>query len=367
MKKRLLSLLIVATLTLQAAAQIRYKTVDIPDIPGYKTLKCDFHIHTIYSDGNVTPDVRVLEAVAEGLDAFAFTDHVYGKPSRNNANEADRNSAFKKAMDYATMFNVLIINGAEISRNMPPGHVNAVFIDDANALIIPEFMDAYKEAKRQGGFLIWNHPGWWRHQPHSTNWFQEHNEIYSNGLMQGIEVVNETEYFPEAHQWCLEKNLTMIANSDSHLPTNLRYDFSTGQHRPMTLVFAKDRSVAAIREAMMDRRTVVYHGDELIGREEYLRPLFEQSIEIAGTVYEKEEVEILVRNKSDVPFHLKKKGTNPDLEYDRDFIIPAKAYYLIGVKIKKAGTPVVLDFEIQNLCVKPNQGMDYQLVLKDKK
>ena len=58
-----MSLLIVASLVLPAAAQMRYKTVDIPDIPGYKTLKCDFHIHTIYSDGNVTPDVRVLEAV----------------------------------------------------------------------------------------------------------------------------------------------------------------------------------------------------------------------------------------------------------------------------------------------------------------
>jgi predicted metal-dependent phosphoesterase TrpH len=345
---------------------VRYKTIDIPDIPGYKTLKCDFHIHTIYSDGNVTPDVRVLEALGEGLDAIAFTDHVYGKPNKNNANEPDRNAAFKKAKDYAALFNVLIINGAEISRNLPPGHVNAVFIDDANALITPAFMDAYKEAKRQGGFLLWNHPGWWRHQAHSTNWFQEHNEIYSNGLMQGIEVVNETEYFPEAHQWSLEKNLTMIANSDSHLPTSLRYDFNKGQHRPMTLVFAKDRSVAAIREAMLERRTVVYHGDELIGREEYLRPLFEQSIEIAGTIYEKEEVEILVRNKSDVPFHLTKKGTNPGLEYDRDFIIPAKAYYLVGVKIKKAGTPLVLDFEVQNLFVKPDQGMDYQLVLKDK-
>ena len=118
---------------------------------------------------------------------------------------------------------------------------------------------------------------------------------------------------------------------------------------------------------MINRRTVVYHGDELIGREEYLKPLFEQSIEIAGTIYEDNELEILVRNKSDVPFHLKRKGTNPDLEYDRNFIIPAKAYYLVGVKIKKAGTPVVLDFEVQNLFVEPDQGMDYQLVLKDKK
>jgi predicted metal-dependent phosphoesterase TrpH len=365
--KKCVFILVLAGLALQARAQIRYKTVDIPDIPGYKTLKCDFHIHTIYSDGNVTPDVRILEAVAEGLDAIAFTDHVYGSPRNNNANEADRNSAFKKAKDYAELLNVLIINGAEISRGMPPGHVNAVFVSDANALITPEFMDSYTEAKRQGGLLLWNHPGWWRHQAHSTNWFDVHNEIFSKGLMQGIEVVNASNYYPEAHQWCLEKNLTMIANSDSHLPTNLVYDFQHGQHRPMTLVFAKDRSVAAVRDAMMERRTVVYHGDELIGREEYLRPLFAQSIEIAGTIDEQNEVEILVRNKSDVPFRLKKKGINPDLEYDREFTIPAKSYYIVGVRIKKEGTPVKLDFEVQNLLIKPNEGMDYQLLLPDKK
>ena len=64
---------------------------------------------------------------------------------------------------------------------------------------------------------------------------------------------------------------------------------------------------------------------------------------------------------------LKKKGSNPDLEYDREFILPAKSYYIVGVRIKKAGTPVVLDFEVQNLLVKPDQGMEYRLVLKDKK
>jgi hypothetical protein len=185
--------------------------------------------------------------------------------------------------------------------------------------------------------------------------------------MQGIEVVNANNYYPEAHQWSLEKNLTMIANSDTHLPTNLYYDFTKGQHRPMTLVFAKDRSVPAIREAMMERRTVVYQGDVLIGREELLKPLLEQSIEIAGAIYEPNEVEILVRNKSDIPFKLKKKGTNPDLEYDREFTIPAKSYYIVGVRIKKSGVPIALDFEVQNLYVKPNQGMEYQLVLKQKK
>jgi len=64
------------------------------------------------------------------------------------------------------------------------------------------------------------------------------------------------------------------------------------------LVFAKHRSVASIREAMMEH-PVAYHGDVLIGREEYLKPLFEQSIEIAGAIYEPNEVGILVRNKSE--------------------------------------------------------------------
>jgi len=58
------------------AAQLRYKSIDIPDIPGYKTLKCDFHIHTIYSDGEGTPNVRVQEAVTEGLDAFVVRAQV---------------------------------------------------------------------------------------------------------------------------------------------------------------------------------------------------------------------------------------------------------------------------------------------------
>ena len=32
-------------------AQTRYrKEVRFPDISGYKTLKCDFHIHTVFSD-----------------------------------------------------------------------------------------------------------------------------------------------------------------------------------------------------------------------------------------------------------------------------------------------------------------------------
>lgn len=50
--------------------------IRIPNILGYITLKCDFHMHTVFSDGKVWPTVRVDEAWREGLDAIALTDHI---------------------------------------------------------------------------------------------------------------------------------------------------------------------------------------------------------------------------------------------------------------------------------------------------
>ncbi len=46
--------------------------INIPDVKGYKTLKCDFHQHTVFSDGQVWPGVRVQEAWREGLDVIAI-------------------------------------------------------------------------------------------------------------------------------------------------------------------------------------------------------------------------------------------------------------------------------------------------------
>ena len=60
--------------------------------------------------------------------------------------------------------------------------------------------------------------------------------------MHGIEVANGGLFMPEAIQWCLDKNLTMIGTSDIHQPIQTDYDFSKGEHRTMTFVFAKERS-----------------------------------------------------------------------------------------------------------------------------
>ena len=52
------------------------ENIHIPDIEGYKTLKCDFHTHTIFSDGTIMPEERVWEGNRRGLDAIAITHRI---------------------------------------------------------------------------------------------------------------------------------------------------------------------------------------------------------------------------------------------------------------------------------------------------
>lgn len=59
----------------------------LPQIDDYQLLKCDFHIHTIFSDGIVWPSLRVQEAWEEGLDAIAITDHIEGQPARRGCRQ----------------------------------------------------------------------------------------------------------------------------------------------------------------------------------------------------------------------------------------------------------------------------------------
>jgi predicted metal-dependent phosphoesterase TrpH len=41
-------------------------------------------MHTIFSDGDVWPTVRIEEARRHGLDAVAITDHLEGHPKKEH-------------------------------------------------------------------------------------------------------------------------------------------------------------------------------------------------------------------------------------------------------------------------------------------
>ncbi|HHM21530.1 MAG TPA: PHP domain-containing protein, partial [Bacteroidetes bacterium] len=88
----------------------------------------DLHIHTAFSDGSVWPDIRVQEALRDSVDAIAMTEHLEYQPHANDLPHADRNRSYQIAEQNARAHNLIVINGSEITRKMPPGHCNAIFI-----------------------------------------------------------------------------------------------------------------------------------------------------------------------------------------------------------------------------------------------
>lgn len=334
--------------------------INVPNLDGYTTLKCDFHMHTVFSDGLVWPTVRVDEAYREGLDAIALTEHIEYRPHKKDI-VADHNRSFDVARKQAKNLDILLIRGSEITRPMAPGHFNAIFLKDSNPLETEKYQDSFDAAKQQGAFIFWNHPGWDRQQPDSTLWWPEHTELYKKGCMHGIEVANGAHYFPEAVDWCLEKNLTMMGTSDIHQPIQTDYDFARGEHRTMTFVFAKNRSESAIREALDAGRTAVWYQDKVIGKEELLRPFFEKSIEVKEVKRDEKGVTLSITNLTDIPLRLTKTAHDTSLVYFRHYILKPHTRHTIRVGFTNGIKGGDMNFEVTNFLTSSNKGLSYTI------
>lgn len=364
-KNRIILLLIVTLVVSSLKAQKRNEII-IPDLQGYKTLKCDFHIHTVFSDGNVWPTIRTEEAWREGLDAIAFTDHIEYQPHKHYV-DTNHNNSFEVANRSAANFDILVIRGSEITRSMPPGHSNAIFLSDCNALEHDNYFDAFKAAKSQGAFIFWNHPDWSRQQPDTTVWWKEHEQLFKNGMLHGIEVVNGFEYSAVAHQLCIDKKLTLMGNSDIHNPMGMDYNFAMGEHRPITLVFAREKSIDAIKDALFNRRTAIYHKNELIGDSLFLSEIFQKSLRIEKVVRNKTHISVTIYNPTSIPFELTKiKGNDSNLEFFRYLTVKPGEYTQFDLYEKSLTNTRVfnLKLEVSNLITRPETGLPATLMIK---
>lgn len=99
------------------------------------------------------------EAAIRGLDVTAITDHIEYRPNKDYI-KADHNESYKRAKTVEKASNLIVIQGAEITRSKPIGHINALFLTDANALDVEDPLRAVDNALEQGAFIMWNHPGW---------------------------------------------------------------------------------------------------------------------------------------------------------------------------------------------------------------
>lgn len=272
--------------------------IRIPDIDGFVTLKCDFHTHTVFSDGQVSPMMRINEAWNDGLDAIAITDHIEYRPFKDIVN-SDFNKSNEMALKYGKEIDFIVIPGAEITRKKPLGHLNALFVKDVNKLNIPDQVEAIKEAVKQGAFVMWNHPGW---PNDSCTMYDIHKSLIKDKLIHGVEVFNSKEWYPTAMSWIKETGLTVMGNSDIHLTVRNVYG-GERMARPMTLVFAKEKSVEGIKAALFDGRTLAVFYNHIAGKEDLLKKLVLKCLDVRLIDEQKEVIEI--SNKSDLEFTIK--------------------------------------------------------------
>src|SRR6056297_833620 len=318
----------------QSHSHMGAKPMNYPDINGYKTLKTDLHMHTVFSDGKVWPNIRVQEALRENLDVISLTEHLEYQPHSEDIPHPDRNRSYEIALQEAKDHDLLIVHGSEITRSAPMGHNNAVFIENANPILQDKAEDAFAEAKKQEAFVFWNHPAWYAQNPKGNPILSDfQKERIRNGELHGIEVINTTDYAEESLALALEQNLTIMGTSDIHGLIDWDYT-EKGNQRPITLVFSKERTIKSMQEALFAGRTVAVYNDLLVGKAEFLKPLIRASIRVmaAKYIYNTQVLEVVLENISSSPLLFQNEMAYSFYSSSPVFEIPAMGTYTLRIK-----------------------------------
>ncbi|MEO7328697.1 MAG: CehA/McbA family metallohydrolase [Minicystis sp.] len=219
---------------------------------GYRVLEADFHAHTRFSDGFLSPFDLVLQARRRGLDALAITEHNMifpGKMAR----------WFSRLTGGPT-----ILVGEEVTTFRY--HVHGIGLTEPIRAGEP-LAQLIADVHRQGGVVIAAHPV-------KSAWPSFEAEL--DGL-DGTELMHPLAFGSGGAGWRWEDMrafyerslasghpLTAIGSSDYHFFSPL------GVCR--TLVFARDDDEEAVLEAIRQGHTVVHdlqgkaHGDPALIR-----------------------------------------------------------------------------------------------------
>jgi predicted metal-dependent phosphoesterase TrpH len=308
----------------------------LPQVNGYNIYKADLHTHSAFSDGSVLPEYRVKEAWVDGLDVMAVTEHIeyrrqeskmleylqdyakkgeeidnwdiINKPADKKGIRVDLNYAVTLSQKAAEQYGLLIIPGTEITRNPQQiGHYNALFTTDNNAIYDADPLQSFRNAKAQGALIQHNHPGW---QRKSIDMPEFEVKAYAEGLIDGIEIMNGSDFYPGAIDRAKELGLFMSANTDIHGTTAMDYaNVEVG--RNMTLIFAKEKTLEAMREALEARRTLAYAFGNVAGDEQLLKDFFLACVKFEPVMKDYKNRQIFtITNTSSMPFAFRIGGGN---------------------------------------------------------
>ena len=183
----------------------------------------DFHVHTTFSDGYLTPEERVLWYIEHGISGAAFSDHDNIRGAR-----IAREFVEKNGLD----FTVWIAEEWTNHETDPEIHMNYYGLEEE---IVPpesytpggpEVMNASEligHVKANGGFIIVNHYNYDANPEggFGTPYTLDQLKIWG---VDGFEIINGGSYggkYQQIHLFCRNNNLTCIAGSDIHTNEDL--------------------------------------------------------------------------------------------------------------------------------------------------
>ena len=340
----------------------------IPKVNGYNVYKADFHTHSIFSDGEVTPALRVEEAWTDGLDIIAVTDHMeYRRTERviyhymkdyiredlrgekyavntNVLNKkpdergilVDFNVSYDSAKKRGDELGIMVVRGVEITRGNL-GDYNAIFTKDNNTIYDPDLETSIRNARAQGAFIMHNHP---QYTKETASTMPKHCEdFHAKGLIDGIEVANSYQIFNSLIDLCINEGYAPFSSSDVHTLTSIYYPGAGKEYfRNMTLVLAKKCDEKSVLKALKERRTIAYRNNMLIGSEKLLTDLFNACISAEVMEVQGKVMKVKFTNHSSLPFSLRWEG-------NRETAIWGHSAAIVNVK---AGTDV-LDVRVTNM------------------
>lgn len=155
----------------------------------------------------------------------------------------------------------------------------------------------------------------------------------------------------------MKYNLTMVCNTDEHYDNSSRY---AKTHRPMTLVFAKDKSPESIKEALLARRTALYFDDYLIARPVEAEAFFKAAIQVTTERNLRNGEPILIVklfNNSDIPFNIQ-ASADFDIErfpFGQTTLTPHDNTTIILKAMWKYPTETPLRLKVSNIITSPDE------------
>ena len=247
--------------------------------PPYEVLKCNFHAHFSWHNQLMRRRPSGLATVQgfhdAGFDAIVLTEHGY--ESNLGLEKETQDAAAERFGDK-----MLVGIGCELSFDddadgrFGGGDCGALFLqEDVDCLSAPGYKPqplawVIEKVHEQDGLAIINHhlcsharhpigDGlWkWRKEFAIDGW-----EIFNGCSAFGGDAALAWSYPDEA----VEEGHIALSAADSHTPFQ-----ATCSCASCTYVFAKERSLKGLKEALVDRRTVAFAGGFLYGRPEWVK------------------------------------------------------------------------------------------------